>query len=158
MELKTCGGYYISQEKEMANIFLKTLEQLSNHVDDIAYQGKKIGRKIFIINFIGSKEECNMKDIIEGLNLPPSTATRQVDYFVKHGFIIRNTPSHNRRIVELKLNKLGKEVYQWFNQHLVKVITTTLQNFSETELSIANKVLREIANHSDLLLIEHKIE
>ncbi|MHA2091587.1 MAG: MarR family winged helix-turn-helix transcriptional regulator, partial [Candidatus Kariarchaeaceae archaeon] len=121
-------------------------------------QDKKIGRKIFIINYVGSKKYCNMKDIIDELNLPPSTATRQVDYLVKNGFIIRDTPNHNRRIVELKLNKMGKEVYQWFNQHLVKVVTATLENFSETEISIANKVLREIANHSDLLLIGYKIK
>ncbi|MHA2250641.1 MAG: MarR family winged helix-turn-helix transcriptional regulator [Candidatus Kariarchaeaceae archaeon] len=134
--------------------FWSSIEQLSSHVDDISYRGNVIGRKIFILNYIGSKGQCNMKDIVKNLHLPPSTATRQIDSLVKAKFIKRVIPDHNRRTVELTLDKNGMEVYQWLNEHLQKVIETVLQNYSEEELNTSMMILQEITKNSDLLLIQ----
>ncbi len=136
--------------------FWNTVEQLSLHVDDIAYEGNVIGRKIFILNFIDSKGQCNMKDIVNNLHLPPSTATRQIDALVKAKFIKRTVPDHNRRTVELTLDKYGTEICQWLEGHLNEVLEIVLQDYSSEELNTSLTILREIAKHSDLLLIQEE--
>ena len=42
-----------------------------------------------VLRCVGDFIKCNMKDIIDSLSIPPSTATGIVDRLVKNNFLIR---------------------------------------------------------------------
>jgi DNA-binding MarR family transcriptional regulator len=88
------------------------------------------------------------------LKLPKSTATRQVDYLVKKALANRTIPDNNRRTVELTLTDKGKELYSWFQGHLVNVMTAVRQEYSEQELDMMISLLPRVIAHSEAFLRE----
>ncbi len=137
---------------QIEDIFIITVARLTQHIGNITHEEKKLGRRIFIINHIGSRNKCNMTDVVDSLQLPKSTATRQVDYLVKRNLVNRTIPSNNRRIVELTLTDEGKKIYQWFQEHLTNTMTAVLQEYSEKELNMMISVLPRVIAHSEVFL------
>lgn len=134
---------------ELANKFLFELVYLTHHIENIAYEETKIGGGIFILTVIQSKEECIMKDIVENLNIGPSTATRQVDSLVKEGLIRRKVGEKDRRKVSISLTKEGRKVYERFKTHLLEVMSSSLKIYSEKEINNAMKVFHTIVETSE---------
>ena len=100
------------EETDLIQMFTMVAMKLTSRIVDFTYQDMKIGRLIFIINYIGYRKQCTMKDIIDYLNTKPSTATRQLDKLVNElKLVTREQPSDDRRFVALKLTRLGEEVY-----------------------------------------------
>ena len=146
------GSIRLSNKKQ--NEFVNTLAHLAQHIVNISYEGKNLGRRIFVINHVGNKEKCNLTDVVKSLKLPKSTATRQVDYLAKNKFINRSIPEGNRRTVELQLTDRGEKAYAWFQEHLGNVITTVSEESSEEELNSALRVLPRFVYHSESFLRE----
>jgi DNA-binding MarR family transcriptional regulator len=141
----------MNQVEEIFNI---TLSNLTQHIGNISFNGEKIGRRIFIINYLGLKNKCNMTDIVENLSLPKSTATRQVDYLVKRHLINRKIPDNNRRTVELTLSSNGNDLYKWFQDHLKKVTNSILRVYPENEIEIIFKIIKQMIEYSEKFLKE----
>jgi DNA-binding MarR family transcriptional regulator len=95
-----------------------------------------------------------MTDMIETLDIPKSTATRQVDYLVKNGFVNRTIPEDNRRIVELTLTDKGREIHSWFQRHLVDVMTAVRQEYSDQEVNLMITILPQVIAQSEDFLRE----
>ena len=130
------------RETELMQLFTMVAMKLTSRIVDYSYQDMKIGRLIFIINYIGYKEQCTMKDIIDYLNTKPSTATRQLDKLVNDlKLVSREQTSDDRRFVSLKLTKLGKEVYE--SHTAMSLIPASILNekFSEKEIAIMKQGL-----------------
>ena len=68
-----------SKTTRYIEILNRFIGKITPGVENFTYDGKEIGTGIFLINFIGKKEECYMKDIVSFLNVIPSTATRRID-------------------------------------------------------------------------------
>ena len=141
------GSYQLSNNNQ--NEFINTLAHLAQHIVNISYEERNLGRRIFVINHVGNKKKCNLKDVVNTLKLPKSTATRQVDYLVKNDIINRTIPGGDRRTVELQLTSRGEKIYSWFQNHLTYVITTMREEFSDKELDSAMKILPTIVDCSE---------
>jgi DNA-binding MarR family transcriptional regulator len=105
---------------------------------------KKIRKEFSIIELVGKNKSCNMKDIIENLGLPSSTATRQVDKLVKLNLIKREIPSENRRTVILSLTDSGQELYLDHQEHQHIVETKLFQSFTDKEKDTLIKLIKKI--------------
>ena len=90
-----------------------------------------------------------MKNIIENLNLLPSTATRQVDMLVNQGLIKRDVAKTDRRKVILTLTEKGKQANERLKNHLNKVINSSLKTYTKVELMLAIEVLHTIIENSE---------
>ena len=136
-------------EEEIANSFLSELLNLTRHIANVSNEDTKIGSGIFILSTIGSINNCNMKIIVESLNLLPSTATRQVDMLVSQGLIKRDVAKTDRRKVILTLTEKGKQANGRLKNHLTEVIRNSLKTYSKEELMQAIDVFHTIVEKSE---------
>ena len=134
---------------DIANKFLSELLNLTRHISNVSNEDTNIGSGIFMLSIIESVENCIMKDIIESLNLLASTATRQVDMLAKQDLIKRDVAESDRRKVILSLTEKGKQLNLRFKKHLNKVITSSLEAYSEEDLILAIEVLHTIIENSE---------
>lgn len=66
--------------------------------------------------FSGHDGPITMGELSRDLNIPLSTATRTVDWFVENGYAQRFPDPQDRRIVRVGLTESGQEVYAAINQ------------------------------------------
>jgi DNA-binding MarR family transcriptional regulator len=136
-------------EEEIANTFLLELVNLVHHIANVTHEEVEIGNGIFILNVIDSRPQCIMKDVVDTLNIGASTATRQLDNLVRQGLVRRNVAESDRRKVILTLTENGKQVYNRFKNHLIRVMKSSLKTYSEEEINHAIQVLHTIVEHSE---------
>lgn len=139
------------------NSFSNVLEKLTIHINSLTYKKTKIGLDIFIINLIGKKTLSKkqniviMKNIVEELNIPPSSATRKVNHLVSSGLIKRDTSDNNRREIRLVLTDEGIALFNSFRNLFASNITQILQKFSEEEKKSFKNILSLLESNSVLL-------
>ncbi len=134
-----------NKEQDIIQIFTMVAMKLTSQIVDFTFQEMKIGRLIFIVNYIGYKRRSTMKEIIAYLNIKPSTATRQMDKLVNDLNLVERDLSHDdRRVVTLRLTKLGEEVYQYHNKISEVPANMLVDKFTNNEISILRKGLEEL--------------
>ena len=144
----------VKQEEEIVEIFTKILEMMTFSIENIEFNGKQLGRNIFIINYVGKNEPCSLKDIYENIQFPASTASRRVDDLVKIGLIDRVQSLDDRRGIRVTLTEEGILVYKLFRTHRIKSKKNFIKAFSEKEISIFSKILRNLVeNHEDIFML-----
>ncbi len=131
---------------EILNRFMSIIIQ---GVENLTYKDKHIGIGIFLINYIGKKEECFMKDIINYLKVIPSTATRRIDKLVRNGLVKRNLSKDDGRLKKLTLTSEGKELYMTFMQNRLMSFDLIKQEFNEDELNFFFNVLDRMIRRSE---------
>lgn len=141
-------------ETERIEILTDFLHKMILGLDTIKYKEKEIGMNIFILNYVGHEKEVIMTDIIQHMNLLPSTATRRVDKLVDLGLIDRYTPKDDRRIIKLKLTQEGEQVYKSVIDSRFKRFKLLEEAFSEKEINIFFKFL----SYFNKLEMNHKIQ
>jgi DNA-binding MarR family transcriptional regulator len=69
------------------------------------------------------------QDIAEELQVNPSTGTRMIDRLVRKGLVRRSRPAGNRRVVELRLTRAGRDiveqVVQFRRAELERIVAAT---------------------------------
>ena len=90
-----------------------------------------------------------MSNIVESMNLVPSTATRQVDSLVKQGLVRRDVGKKDRRKVILSLTPDGNRAHNRFKNHVINVIRKTLETYSEEEMSKSFQILNAVIDQSE---------
>lgn len=60
---------------------------------------------------VGRSEKISLKELANMLRIDISTMSRTVDKIVKNGYVERKTSETDRRSVEIKLTKRGKELF-----------------------------------------------
>ena len=131
-------------QKDLIESFTQAILKFSTEIEGFSYLDQKIGADIFIINQVGYKTKCNMKEIITNLNYPPSTATRKVNRLVELGYLRRVRPNNNRRSVELKLTNKGREIFALFHKQRFDPLTQVIKRFSKEEINVFLNVLHKI--------------
>lgn len=138
----------VSKEVEIFNLFALIMEKFMHQGEDSPKSTRRINRGVLIIDYIGNEKKCNMKDITKNLNLPPSTATRQVDKLVKLNLVKREIPNDNRRSVILTLTDSGNEAYLNYQEHRSLFVTKILQDFTDEERMTLVKMLQKIIDNT----------
>ena len=134
--------YLSKEEQDLIQIFTMVAMKLTSQIVDFTYQDMKIGRLIFLVNYIGFRKQCTMKDVIEYMNIKPSTATRQLDKLVNNlNLVSREYSTDDRRLVTLQLTQLGIEVYNHHKKLSDIPAKILVKKFSKNELDIMRKGL-----------------
>ncbi|MFW9843658.1 MAG: MarR family winged helix-turn-helix transcriptional regulator [Candidatus Thorarchaeota archaeon] len=141
----------MKQEEEIVEIFTKILEMITFSIENLEFNGKQIGRSIFIIDYIGKNEPCSLKQIHENTQFPASTTSRRVDDLVKIGLINRIRSPDDRRGIVISLTEDGHLVHNMFRVHRIKSMKNFIKAFSEKEITVFTKVLRHLVeNHGEI--------
>jgi DNA-binding MarR family transcriptional regulator len=140
-------------EREVNELFTTILESITFAIESFEVEGYQMGRGVFIIDYVGKHPVCNLKDIYENTRFPASTASRRVDELVKHGFIVRNRSSEDRREIILELSEKGKVVYKVFRDHRMKSLRKFLKLFTKKEIESFVKILSHLVDHKDEIFI-----
>ncbi|MFW9977162.1 MAG: MarR family winged helix-turn-helix transcriptional regulator [Candidatus Thorarchaeota archaeon] len=144
----------MSNIEEIVELFTKILESVTFAIEELEFNQHQVGRGIFIIDYIGNNEPCNLKDIYENTKFPPSTASRRVDELVKAGFIERARSEEDRREIILQLTEDGLTVFRIFRDHRIKSLKQFLKSFDSNEVENFTRILRHLVdNHEDIFVI-----
>ena len=143
----------MSLEKEIVALLTEITELVAFTIEDIEFDDCAIGRGIFIIDYVGNHDGCNLKDIISNTRFPTSTSSRRVDELVRGGFLQRTTSSDDRRQIALRLTEKGELVFKLFRDHKQRALKRILSTFSEKEVTTFASVLRHLVEHKSEIFI-----
>ena len=133
------------KEQDIIQIFTMVAMKLTSQIVDFTYQEMKIGRLIFIVNYIGYKHRCKIRGKGITPHIKPSTATRQLDKLVNNLKLVeRDLAQDDRRIVALRLTDLGEEVYQFHNKISEIRANMLVDKFTDDEIKTLRKGLEEL--------------
>lgn len=131
-------------EKNLYEVISKFLARLTFGIENLKIDHQKIGNGLVLINFIGSRQECNMRDVSEFLDIPPSSATRKIDKLVKFGLVLREIDPTDRRHVKVSLTSKGKKIFTEFLQDRFSFLKTIESAFTEGELAVLIKMIQKL--------------
>ena len=87
----------------------------------------------------------SMGELSRDLEVPLSTATRNMDWLVKNGIAQRLPDPNDRRIVRVELTQAGKETYQAISAFMLERVEQALDQLTTAErdsfIALLNKVL-----------------
>jgi DNA-binding MarR family transcriptional regulator len=138
-----------SDKERYLEILNSFIEKITQGVESFTYKGKEIGTGIFLINFIGKREECHMKDIVEFLHVIPSTATRRINKLVKYGLVNRNLSENDGRLIKLTLSDDGNEIYSIFLQSKLMGFDIMVKEFEKEDIDTFFNVLDRMVHRRE---------
>jgi len=110
---------------------------------------------VFALGAILGNGAASMGEISRTLDVPLSTATRTVDWFVENGYAARSTDPVDRRVVRVALTPAGEKIYAATQAFLRKRVETILSEFTSRECDTFVKLVNKIV---DVLEAETKKE
>ncbi len=87
----------------------------------------------FCMVFLNRPGSLTMGEVSQALDVPLSTATRIVDWFVKNDYITRIPDPEDRRIVRVTLTETGQDLYRAINEFFMERVERILQQFTPEE-------------------------
>ena len=132
------------RENVILRLFTQAVHRLTMQVETFAFEEKNLGQGIFIIDYIDYHGPCSMVDIVEAMNMTPSTATRQVDRLVNWGLVAREPSKLDRRRVILSVTASGTQASKKFIKHRMKNLRPILRSMSEKETEVLVKLLERV--------------
>ncbi len=90
------------------------------------------------------RKPITMTELCEASGIPPSTATRILDWLVENGHAERLSDPDDRRIVRVQLTKAGQELYQAIDTFISQRIELVLDEFSEQEREELIRMLQKL--------------
>jgi DNA-binding MarR family transcriptional regulator len=132
------------RENEILRLFTQAVHRLTIQVETFAFEDKKLGQGIFIIDYIDQQGPCSMTDVVKAMNMIPSTATRQVDRLVNWGLVAREPSKMDRRRVILSVTASGTQASKKFVKHRMKNLRPILRSMSEKETEVLAKLLERV--------------
>lgn len=110
--------------------------------------GGKISQLFFLLGIMitSQGESITMGEISRAMDVPLSTATRIVDWFVRNDYARRLPDPEDRRIVRITWTDAGQEVYQAMNAHALEQIEKLLSHFSGSERDQFVNLMEKLTN------------
>ena len=100
--------------------------------------------QMFIMLTLEEKGIQTMSNICEHTGISNQQMTKLIDDLVKPSLISRNINATNRRENLIELTPLGKDFLQLKKQELVECSICRFEKFSDKEISVLNKDIKEI--------------
>lgn len=97
-------------------------------------------KELIVVLFVAQNQNVKMSDIAENIDAPMSTLTSIVDKLVARAYLSRYHSGHDRRVINVSLDKAGKTAYKTLIAEKKK---------------IAEKVLSQLSEKDQALLIQH---
>ena len=112
--------------------------------NDFSIQRDPFGKYLRMIDYIGNKNQINMKEFIEYFNLNAGTATRVIDQLVKKNLILREAINGDRRKVGLKLSEFGLIIYTKLKDIEKGEIGKVLDALSDDDIEDLIRILKKV--------------
>jgi DNA-binding MarR family transcriptional regulator len=128
----------------------ENLATLKKRIQDSRLEGKAGGVSDFDtfynvgIVFSRYKDPITMGELSRDLNVPLSTATRIMDWFVSHGYVQRFSDAQDRRVVRVGLTEAGQEIYRTINETFMESIERFMRKLTSEERDIFHALLCKI--------------
>ncbi len=139
---------------EICQIFSKIITQIFKDIDEIFYISKdstnkeirnKIGSDIFIIHLIGLRKDIIMKDIVDMIGLPNSTATRRIEYLVGLKLVKRVKSKEDHRKINLRLTREGRKLSLKYFEYISSKFKNIFTKFSISERQFLKDIFQTIS-------------
>jgi DNA-binding MarR family transcriptional regulator len=108
--------------------------------------------QFFCLKVLTVKNECMMKKLAEDLELSMGTVTGIVDRLIKTGLVERHRDESDRRIVQVRPTKAGKQLLENATkkkrEHLISVLENVDEKDMEAFIGSLHNFLLAIDKHS----------
>ena len=99
-----------------------------------------------LLHGLAERCECSARDLAEHSNLSPATVTQMLEHLESAGLVTRTRSEQDRRVVLSVLTERGSAVVAERQLEMEGRWTEALQEFSDTDLATATKVLNRVAD------------
>jgi DNA-binding MarR family transcriptional regulator len=94
-------------------------------------------------------EPITMSEISRKMEIPMSTATRMVDWFVRNQYATRLPDLEDRRIVRIALTESGQEIYRAMNRYMLERAEKIISRLEPTEREMLAQLLEKLVHILD---------
>ena len=98
-------------------------------------------------------EPLSMGELSKALDVPLSTATRIIDWWVRRGYAVRSSDARDRRVVRVTLTKSGRDLLKAGNQLICQRVEQALRHFTpderETLVVLMRKLVESLENEEE---------
>ncbi len=126
----------------------KTLDVITSHfqwINSASASGELSLQELKIVNCIGQRESCIMREVSEHLQVAVSTMTGIIDKLEDKGLVRRERNDEDRRIVRVILTGKGRKVHQSNVENYMELSRRMLQSLNESEQDVYLEITRKIA-------------
>lgn len=103
-----------------------------------------------ILIYLDKHQSCNMKEIVELLDVSRSGATTIIDKFVSQKILSRTVPESDRRSVILEIGQNGRIFLQEYKKLMEKKAIMFLSNLNLEEQELLLQLLSKINPNKEL--------
>lgn len=132
----------------------KSLDVIMSHFKSInaaGVSGELSLQELKIIDYIGQRETCIMRQVSEFSQVAVSTMTGLIDKLEEKGLVKRERNDEDRRIVRVLLTGKGQKMYDTNFQNYLQLSRSMLESLDTDEqnmyLEITKKIARSAAQH-----------
>ncbi|MDD5466647.1 MAG: MarR family transcriptional regulator [Anaerolineales bacterium] len=142
-------------KQNLIAVLPEDLASIKGRLGDIQFEsGSKRGSDYSSFYRVGvhlsqQGEPVTMSDLCGASSIPPSTATRIVDWLVENGHAERFSDPEDRRIVRVKLTKEGQELYRAIDDFISQRVELILHQFTEKEREELIRLLGKLVEAID---------
>jgi DNA-binding MarR family transcriptional regulator len=122
----------------------KNVDLISAHFAPVSSDELSI-QEMKIVDFIGQRESCIMREISEYTQVAVSTMTGIVDKLEDKGFVRRERNDEDRRIVRVFLTVKGRKLYKSYVENYLELSRQMLRELSEDEQKTYLELMKKIA-------------
>ena len=98
-------------------------------------------------------EPLSMGELSKALDVPLSTATRIVDWWVKSGYAERSRDAQDRRVVRVALTQAGRDLLKAGNKLICQRVEQVLRRFTpeerETLVALMRRLVASLENEEE---------
>jgi DNA-binding MarR family transcriptional regulator len=105
-------------------------------------------QELRVLEVLGDRGSCIMRELADGLMVAVSTATGIVDKMVQKDLVHRERVDEDRRIVRAELSPRGREVFEWWQKRHLEFCRRMLAALNEDEQDILMVLMRKIAREA----------
>ncbi|UOQ44992.1 MarR family transcriptional regulator [Halobacillus salinarum] len=142
----------------LEDLFFNHIEKLFFPEEWLKLDLKFSKSEILTMLYLYKRKEITMREIVEYLNSPMSTATGIADRLVKNGFIHRCRSEHDRRIVILKLSEKGTGLVKEIMNMVSSYVNVVLDNLTEEEKQFLTQIVLKIISSVQKKLSEDHVQ
>jgi DNA-binding MarR family transcriptional regulator len=97
-----------------------------------------------VLYYVAHYDEPSQSDLIEKMEIQPSTLTLIVDVLVHKGWLVRTKDPLDKRLNKLRLTPAGKKIFQQIPDPAQKLQKLILKNLSRSEAQALGDSLTKI--------------
>lgn len=130
-------------------LFPKLMQEITRHENNYLTKGKITFPQLMVLQFLSQKNEFQMSELAEAINVSFSTATGMINRLIRHGLVSRRHGVKDRRAVivniTIKGKKIVKEVYVQKRKGMIELFKRLSQEERSTYIGIIKKLVQKLS-------------